>query len=246
MAAYYNEIDPYAAAWLRNLVSRGLIAPGDVDERSIADVQPDDLRGYDQCHFFAGIGGWSLALRLAGWADDRPVWTGSPPCQDHSLAGAVWGVRRGIDGPRGGLARPWLDLVGRRLPRTVLFENVPGIAGRALTEIEGRLEGLGYRVARSERTSAGVAAPHLRRRVWLAADRDGAGPQEPRGAGPSPPFSDPRAAPPGDVWVAAPHRPCGVADGFPARVAAVRAFGNAIDPWVAAAWLRERLALSLL
>jgi hypothetical protein len=29
-------------------------------------------------------------------------------------------------------------------------------------------------------------------------------------------------------------------------VAAVRAFGNAIDPWVAAAWLRERLALSLL
>jgi DNA (cytosine-5)-methyltransferase 1 len=32
MAAYYNEIDPFAAAWLRNLIAEGLIAPGVVDE----------------------------------------------------------------------------------------------------------------------------------------------------------------------------------------------------------------------
>ena len=30
MAAYYNEFDPYAAQWLRNLIAAGLIAPGDV------------------------------------------------------------------------------------------------------------------------------------------------------------------------------------------------------------------------
>lgn len=41
MAAYYNEFDKYAAQWLRNLIARGLIAPGDVDERSILDVRPD-------------------------------------------------------------------------------------------------------------------------------------------------------------------------------------------------------------
>lgn len=35
MAAYYNEIDPFAAAWLRELIADGRIAPGDVDERSI-------------------------------------------------------------------------------------------------------------------------------------------------------------------------------------------------------------------
>lgn len=29
--AYYNEIDPYAAQWLRNLITRGAIAPGDVE-----------------------------------------------------------------------------------------------------------------------------------------------------------------------------------------------------------------------
>ena len=87
MTAYYNEFDKYAAQWLRNLIAAGHIAPGDVDDRSISDVRPSDLVGYTQCHFFAGIGGWSLALRLAGWSDDRPVWTGSCPCQPFSVAG---------------------------------------------------------------------------------------------------------------------------------------------------------------
>ena len=75
MTAYYNEINPYAAQWLRNLIDEGQIAPGVVDDRSIEDVRPSDLEGFEQCHFFAGIGGWSRALRLAGWPDDRPVWT---------------------------------------------------------------------------------------------------------------------------------------------------------------------------
>ena len=70
MGAYYNENDPYAAQWLRNLIAAGLIAPGEVDARSITEVRPDDLRGFAQCHFFAGIAGWSLALRIAGWPDE--------------------------------------------------------------------------------------------------------------------------------------------------------------------------------
>ncbi|ECY9996269.1 TPA: DNA cytosine methyltransferase [Salmonella enterica] len=86
-AAYYNEIDSFAAQWLRNLIAAGHIAPGEVDERSIEDVTPDDLRGFTQCHFFAGIGVWSHSLRLAGWPDDKPVWTGSCPCQPFSAAG---------------------------------------------------------------------------------------------------------------------------------------------------------------
>lgn len=86
-AAYYNEFDPFAAAWLRELIKGGHVAPGEVDTRSIEDVRPDDLRGFAQCHFFAGIGVWSLALRNAGWADDRQIWTGSCPCQPFSAAG---------------------------------------------------------------------------------------------------------------------------------------------------------------
>ena len=87
MTAYFNEVDPAAAAALRALIADKFIAPGDVDERSIEDVSPADLMGYTQCHFFAGQGVWSYALRLAGWPDDRPVWTGSCPCQPFSSAG---------------------------------------------------------------------------------------------------------------------------------------------------------------
>ncbi len=85
--AWYNEISPFAAQWLRNLIAAGHIAPGDVDGRSIEEVNPDDLRDYTQCHFFAGIGVWSYALRKAGWPDDKPVWTGSCPFQPFSAAG---------------------------------------------------------------------------------------------------------------------------------------------------------------
>ena len=238
MTAYYNEIDAYAAQWLRNLIVGGHIAPGDVDERSIVDVHADDLAGYTQCHFFAGIGGWSLAARIAGWPDDEPLWTGSPPCQDHSLAGSVWGVRRGIEGPRGSLVRPWLDLIDARRPCRVAFENVPGVSP-ALAEIEGRLAGAGYCVARSERASSDLAAPHRRRRVWIAADRNGSGLEKPRSAGSCAAFVDPRRADPGNVWSTASGRPGGMADGFPARVAAIRAFGNAIDPWVGSDVIRS-------
>lgn len=87
MSAYYNERDPYAAAWLRNLITAGEIPPGEVDERSIADVRSDDVVGFVQQHYFAGVGGWPLALQLAGWPDDWPVWSGSCPCQPYSAAG---------------------------------------------------------------------------------------------------------------------------------------------------------------
>jgi DNA (cytosine-5)-methyltransferase 1 len=84
---FYNENNPKMAAWLRELIAAGLIAPGIVDERSITEIRHDEIAEYRQCHFFAGIGGWSYALRLAGWDDDRPVWTASLPCQPWSAAG---------------------------------------------------------------------------------------------------------------------------------------------------------------
>jgi DNA (cytosine-5)-methyltransferase 1 len=238
VTAYYNEIDPYAAQWLRNLIAAGHITPGDVDERSIVDVRAGDLQGYTQCHFFAGIGGWSYALQLAGWPAGRPVWTGSPPCQDASLAGAIWGVRKGLSGFRTSLVRPWLDLIDQVLPGTIYFENVPGFEKWA-AEVEDRMAGTGYRLCKSKRSAADVGSPHLRRRMWIAAYRHSQGQQEPR---PRQALEDmyrsPWRTPPGNVWIAAPGRAGGFADGFPARVAAIRAYGNAIVPQVAAEFIR--------
>ena len=165
MTAYYNEIDPYAAQWPRNLIAKGLIAPGDVDERSILEVRPDDLRGYDQCHFFAGIGGWSYALRLAGWPDDRPVWTGSCPCQPFSAAGK----KRGSDDERH-LWPAFFNLIRERRPASIFGEQVAGAAGLAwLDHVCADLEGAAYAAAAAALPACSVGAHQRRERLfWVA------------------------------------------------------------------------------
>jgi DNA (cytosine-5)-methyltransferase 1 len=164
--AYYNEIDPYCVAWLHNLMRDGLIAPGDVDERSITDVRADDLRGYDQCHFFAGIGGWSYALRLAGWPDDRSIWTGSCPCQPFSSAGQ----RKGFSDERH-LWPVWFDLIRECRPAVCFGEQVASKdALRWLDGVYADLENEGYAFAPFDLCSAGVGAPHIRQRLHWVAD----------------------------------------------------------------------------
>ncbi len=163
--AYYNEFDPYAAQWLRNLIAAGRIAPGDVDERSITDVRPDDLRGYGQCHFFAGIGGWSVALRLAGIPDDRPVWTGSCPCQPFSAAGK----QRGSNDERH-LWPAFFDLIRECRPSRVFGEQVAGAAGYAWWDhVAADLESEDYAAAAADIGAHSVGAFHIRQRLyWVA------------------------------------------------------------------------------
>jgi len=280
--AWYNEIDPYAADWLRNLIGEGLIADGEVDTRSIADVRPGDLAGYTQCHFFAGIGGWSHALRLAGVGDDRPLWTGSCPCQPFSLAGR----QQGFDDARH-LWPAWEKLIRERRPAIVLGEQVAS-AARWLRLVRSDLEAMGYAVGAIPVEAASAGADHLRDRYWFVANADTARLQGrqllPERAGQRTAGAD-GVANGGNMVDAArlaerkPHHQSDtsaargqarsvsggagddlqwvigadgkarrvkpgirlLADGVPNRVAKLRAFGNAIDPRPAAAFIRAAL-----
>jgi len=169
MSAYYNEFDPFAAAWLRELIKDGLIADGEVDERSITDVAPEDIRGFTQCHFFAGIGGWSLAARLAGWADDRPMWSGSPPCQPFSVAGN----RKGKDDLRH-LWPVFFNLIRECQPPTVFGEQVASaIRHDWFDDLQTDLEAEGYASAMAVLPACSVGAPHKRDRLFYVAKRMG-------------------------------------------------------------------------
>jgi DNA (cytosine-5)-methyltransferase 1 len=163
---YYNEHDARAAEWLRELIKAGQIPAGDVDQRDIRTVKADELTAYTQCHFFAGIGGWSLALRFAGWPDTEPVWTGSCPCQPFSVAGQRMG-----ESDERHLWPDFRNLIGKRKPSVVFGEQVASADGRKwLAGVSANLEALAYRFAAADLCAAGVRAPHRRQRLFWVAD----------------------------------------------------------------------------
>jgi DNA (cytosine-5)-methyltransferase 1 len=217
--AYYNEIDPKAAAVLRDLIRADLIADGEVDERSIVDVRADDLRGFAQCHFFAGYGGWSLALRLAGWPDDRAVWSGSCPCLPHSSASRGRRVARD-------LWPAWFRLIDARRPPVVFGEQADE-ARAWLDDVCDGLEACGYTPWAAVLPAYGVGADHARERFYFVGDAYGEG----------------QSRLPLDAEVARLQRARGEsgslvpAYGLSDRVALQRGFGNAIVPELAAAFI---------
>lgn len=168
VSAYYSEFDPHAAQWLRNLIARGVIAPGVVDERDIRDVKPDDLKDFAQCHFFGGIGIWSYALRQAGWEDSREVWTGSCPCQSFSAAGK----RAGFADERH-LWPAFFHLIEVCRPPVVFGEQVASKDGLAwLDLVHADLEGADYACGAFDLCAAGVGAPQIRQRLFFVANAD--------------------------------------------------------------------------
>jgi DNA (cytosine-5)-methyltransferase 1 len=245
---YYNENDPFAAAWLRELIADGLIADGVVDDRSILDVEPKDIEGFKQHHFFAGIGGWSAALRIAGWADDRPVCTASLPCQPFSAAGN----NKGKEDERH-LLPHFMRLVRQCSFNTIMGEQVEAAVRHGwLDDLQANMEAEGYSTGAVVLGAHSVNAPHKRQRLYWVADRNNEGlqrhgrfkqehdkkgrPQSMRLAGEGG-FWDEAGARCGDgKQRPVPSEPAlfPLADGVSNRVGMLRGAGNAIVPQVAA------------
>lgn len=166
--AYYNENDRDTADMLRCLIREGHVAPGDVDTRSIEDVKPIEIKDYTQCHFFAGLGLWSLALRQAGWSDDRPVWTGSCPCQPFSKAGEG----KGFADERH-LWPSWFHLIRVLRPITLFGEQASNSrADEWLNLVQSDLEGESYAFGPVVLPACGFGAPQIRERSWFVGDSD--------------------------------------------------------------------------
>lgn len=164
------------AAWLRELMAEGVIADGVVDDRSIVEVCPQDLRDFTQCHFFAGVGVWSYSLRQAGWPDDRPAWTGSCPCQPFSMAGS----QKGISDERH-LWPAWEKLIASETPEVVFGEQVSSaeVIGKVKNPsgtvwwdvVQSDLERASYASAAFDLPVAGFGGPHIRQRLFFIAQR---------------------------------------------------------------------------
>jgi len=236
----YNEIDPFAATWLERLIEAGHISPGTVDRRSIKDVQCKDLEGFNRVHLFGGIAGWDYALELAGWGSDA-VWTGSAPCQPFSLAGG----RRGFYDPRH-LWPQMLRLVKECRPPVIFGEQVPNLEW--WDEVADDLEALDYTCRAEVRT----AVVQRRRRLFWSAHLGGAR-VEGQKQGVHPGIAGPwgwrgeadlqaiarSPMEPGDRWPQPIVRR--LDDGVPTSLGkgALRCFGNAIVPQVAAEFIRS-------
>jgi DNA (cytosine-5)-methyltransferase 1 len=165
MRAYYNDHDRFACDWLQGLMDAELITPGKIDDRSIHDVSTDDVSGCDRVHWFAGIGGWERALKLAGWGD-APVWTASCPCQPFSGAG-----KRQGEADERHLWPALHGLIAECAPATVIGEQVASRDGREwLAGVRLDLEELGYACGGADLCSAGVGSPNIRQRLWWVAD----------------------------------------------------------------------------
>lgn len=100
---------------------------------------------------------------------DADIWTAGFPCQDLSLA--RMGAREGLRGNQSGLFFSLAKLLGARLPKVVVLENVHGLLtshrGRDFAVVLQTLDELGYGLAWRVLNSKDFGVPQSRRRVFI-------------------------------------------------------------------------------
>nr|WP_295986492.1 DNA cytosine methyltransferase [uncultured Variovorax sp.] len=124
--------------------------------------------GYAQRHFFAGVGGWGVACRLAGWPDDREIWTVSCPCQPFSVAGKGAGTA-----DERHLWPHFFRLARACRPAAIVGEQVAAAIGKDWFDgVRADLESIAYACRGVVVPACAVNAPHRRDRLFfVGADR---------------------------------------------------------------------------
>jgi DNA (cytosine-5)-methyltransferase 1 len=99
--------------------------------------------------------------------DSKEPWIicGGFPCQDISTAGS----QRGITGSRSGLWWEMHRIIDELRPEAVLIENVSALRNKGLERVLFSLASIGFDAEWETVSAAEAGAPHLRKRVWIAA-----------------------------------------------------------------------------
>ncbi len=96
---------------------------------------------------------------------DVNIVMGGPPCDDFTSSG----LRRGVQGLKGGLLYEFLRIVYETRPECFIFENVPNLARQFKLEYEGflaELSCLGYSVMWELLKACDFGSPTIRQRVF--------------------------------------------------------------------------------
>lgn len=157
---------------------------------------------------------------------------GGFPCQDVSQAGN----KKGIKGRQSGLWVEYARVIREIRPRFVVVENVEALRfkGRGLYRVLSDLAAIGYDAEWCCVPAGAFGAPHIRERLFLVGNTDGA---------PTDIFSATSASRHSvgkSSWWATEPRVGRVDNGAPNRVDRLRGLGNAVVPQVAE-WIGRRL-----
>jgi len=105
------------------------------------------------------------------WRGIVDVVSGGFPCQDISSAGGG----AGITGSRSGLWKEMARIIGEVRPQYAFIENSPMLTLRGLDTVLCDLASMGFDANWGVVSAADVGAPHLRERIWIVANANGAG-----------------------------------------------------------------------
>jgi len=247
-SVYYNDNDPYCCKVLQKNIKHGNLPEGYVDGRDIRDVRASELVGYQHVHLFAGIGGFPLGFKWAGFPESIRIVTGGFPCQDISQANQFESL--GLDGERSGLWAEYYKLICKLRPPYAIVENVSALLFRGLGTILADLARIRYDAEWRMLRACDFGLPHRRKRILIIAYPTG---KRRRCILKSPLTFREQSSSYWKVWKNAQNSQmvlpcdvlsqaeqmlsessvCGVDDGLPYRVDRLRGLGNALVPQIA-------------